>query len=114
MTSRQTRLFIGFKPMGFQGIYAPIRMQESWRARVGSVMEVEDIEQAGFRGFFRIRVDLDETKLLPPGPFPYNSPMLNRPLRRVVSTLITRDIDGSEKEEIMENARPESRSGQIM
>lgn len=30
MTSRQTGLFIGSKPNGFQGIYAPVRMQESW------------------------------------------------------------------------------------
>ncbi|KAI5333955.1 PREDICTED: reverse mRNAase [Prunus dulcis] len=36
-------------------------------ARVGAVMEVEDIDTAGFRGFIRIRVNLDASKPLSPG-----------------------------------------------
>ncbi|CAL9026175.1 unnamed protein product, partial [Prunus brigantina] len=35
--------------------------------RIGSVLEVEDTTEAGFRGFLRIRVNIDASKPLPPG-----------------------------------------------
>lgn len=37
------------------------------RARIGSVMEIEDVEEVGFRGFLRMRIDLDASKPLPSG-----------------------------------------------
>ncbi|CAB4283169.1 unnamed protein product [Prunus armeniaca] len=36
-------------------------------ARIGSVMEIEDVDEVGFKGFLRMRIDLDASKPLPPG-----------------------------------------------
>ncbi|CAB4313582.1 unnamed protein product [Prunus armeniaca] len=36
-------------------------------ARIGYVMKIEDVDEVGFKGFLRMRIDLDASKPLPPG-----------------------------------------------